>query len=236
MWWQGNGTHTHQKFDILPSTQLLARAQVSDFCDPTRWHWITADAQQQGQGQRGRVWQSPLGGLYTTVTLLWPDPALLTLIPLLTGLSICRVLEAYSIRPAIKWINDVFVSGKKIAGILTECHGETDSGHRVLLGIGININAVGNMGISLKECLGHRVDLGDIMVALCGQLLFHFKECLGGKPVHQDIEARLLYRHENVYLFQEHAVFHGIFEGITPEGFLKMDAGRIFHTGRLRNI
>jgi BirA family biotin operon repressor/biotin-[acetyl-CoA-carboxylase] ligase len=42
--------------------------------------------------------------------------------------------------PGIKWPNDILLGGKKIAGILTEMHGELDTVKYVIMGIGVDVN------------------------------------------------------------------------------------------------
>jgi BirA family biotin operon repressor/biotin-[acetyl-CoA-carboxylase] ligase len=50
------------------------------------------------------------------------------------ALAVCRALEDLSLRPSIKWPNDVVLPGGKVAGVLAEAAGRV-----VLVGIGINV-------------------------------------------------------------------------------------------------
>ncbi len=82
-----------------------------------------AIAQQQtaGRGQRGRVWQSELGGLYLSLALEpdWPiyHSAQLTC---MSAWGIATAFNNLGIPIQIKWPNDLFFEGKKLGGILTE--------------------------------------------------------------------------------------------------------------------
>lgn len=104
---------------------------------------VLADAQSGGKGRRGRVWASPAGvNLYCSIVLrpaIMPHEA-----PQLTFLSAVAAARAIELTteltPAIKWPNDVLVSGKKVAGLLNEMSAETDGINFVILGIGINLN------------------------------------------------------------------------------------------------
>jgi len=64
----------------------------------------------------------------------------LPLITLMTGVAVHDTLESFGIKPDIKWVNDVLVNEKKIAGILAETT-ETDDGLAVVVGIGINLTS-----------------------------------------------------------------------------------------------
>jgi BirA family biotin operon repressor/biotin-[acetyl-CoA-carboxylase] ligase len=108
---------------------------------------VLADSQTNGKGRRGRVWSSPAGvNLYCSIVLrpaIMPHEA-----PQLTFLSTVAVARAIemitTLKPEIKWPNDLLISGKKIAGLLNEMSAETDGINFVILGIGVNLNMVAN--------------------------------------------------------------------------------------------
>jgi BirA family biotin operon repressor/biotin-[acetyl-CoA-carboxylase] ligase len=59
---------------------------------------------------------------------------------LVVGLAICRLLQQqYQLEAKVKWPNDIYVSGKKLAGILVELSGQADSGCDVVIGVGLNV-------------------------------------------------------------------------------------------------
>lgn len=93
---------------------------------------VLADVQTAGKGRSGRTWYSPEGGLWMSILL---DHCEGCLMPLTAAVAICEAFELYDIRLGIKWPNDLFLNGKKVAGILTEVVDE-----RAILGIGINLN------------------------------------------------------------------------------------------------
>lgn len=104
-----------------------------------------AESQTAGRGRLGRTFYSPeKTGIYLTVVYApkggITQPARLTAV---SAVAICRVLKKlYKINPQIKWINDIFVNGKKISGILTEgfTNFETGTIESAIIGIGINIS------------------------------------------------------------------------------------------------
>ena len=105
---------------------------------------ITAEYQTAGRGRvEGRQFYSPSGtGLYTSL-ILRPTDSLITpdLVTPAAGVAVCRTIEKLSGRKAlIKWVNDVYLDGKKVCGILTEGtlspEGRIDA---LIVGIGVNV-------------------------------------------------------------------------------------------------
>lgn len=107
--------------------------------------WITADRQLKGRGRGGRGWASEPGNfhgshLYMTTRTV----AGLSLLPLAAGLAvrdaIAELFTGADEPPlALKWPNDVLVSGRKVAGILLESETLADGRTAVAIGCGINL-------------------------------------------------------------------------------------------------
>ena len=102
-----------------------------------------ADRQTAGRGRRGRTWESPGGSCIYMSILLRPDLAP-EKAPMLTLVMACGVAEGImdcaDVKVQIKWPNDIIVSGKKLAGILTEMSTQVDYINHVTVGVGINVN------------------------------------------------------------------------------------------------
>jgi BirA family transcriptional regulator, biotin operon repressor / biotin---[acetyl-CoA-carboxylase] ligase len=103
--------------------------------------WVTADRQSAGRGRRGRAWVSELGNLYASLLLTAPVPA--GHWPELSFVAALAVHDAVAavaghIEPllAIKWPNDLLLSGAKFAGILLE--GESGGTGALVVGVGVN--------------------------------------------------------------------------------------------------
>lgn len=105
---------------------------------------IIAREQTEGKGRMGRTFYSPKAtGIYFTIIL---RPALnledSMLITTAAAVAVARAIETVSKQRAeIKWVNDIFVNGKKVCGILTEASLNFESGclEYAVAGIGINI-------------------------------------------------------------------------------------------------
>ena len=105
---------------------------------------FAAESQTGGKGRLGRVFVSPKNcGLYFSL-LYSPlggvkNPALYTAA---AALSVTRAIsKIYGEESQIKWVNDIFLAGKKVSGILVEGIANFESGmiDAVVVGIGINI-------------------------------------------------------------------------------------------------
>jgi BirA family biotin operon repressor/biotin-[acetyl-CoA-carboxylase] ligase len=91
---------------------------------------VTADEQTAGRGRQGRVWTAPpRSAVLMSVVLRELDERL----PLTAAVALC---DALPVEAAIKWPNDVWIEGRKVAGILVE--GRPQEGWAVL-GLGINV-------------------------------------------------------------------------------------------------
>jgi BirA family biotin operon repressor/biotin-[acetyl-CoA-carboxylase] ligase len=115
-------------FRVTDSTNERARALAAAGApDGTL---VTADEQQAGRGRQGRSWSAPpRSALLMSVVLRELSETL----PLAAAVAVC---EALPVEAQIKWPNDVWIGGRKVAGILVE--GRPQEGWAVL-GIGVNV-------------------------------------------------------------------------------------------------
>lgn len=126
------------KFDEITSTQdklkELYREGTVCFGDAVR-----AKTQTKGRGRFGRQFFSPAKtGIYLSVLLPYDDTQLLTIG---AGVATLRSIKKETgIQTGIKWVNDLYLNGKKVAGILAEAIANEEGVlSAVILGVGINI-------------------------------------------------------------------------------------------------
>jgi BirA family transcriptional regulator, biotin operon repressor / biotin---[acetyl-CoA-carboxylase] ligase len=132
-----------------------------------------AEEQTEGRGRLGRRWlAAPRTSVLVSVLLRPPPPpARWPELSLVAGTACAAALAAVTaLEPAIKEPNDVLLGGRKVAGILAEA-----SEGRVVLGVGINVNAPHEQlpeaaATSLSAELGHSVDRVEVLVALLERL------------------------------------------------------------------
>jgi BirA family transcriptional regulator, biotin operon repressor / biotin---[acetyl-CoA-carboxylase] ligase len=98
---------------------------------------VTAGEQTAGRGRQGRTWFAPPGRAVLMSVLLRDLGAAQGHLPLAAALAVCEACEqSVPVRCSIKWPNDVWIDGLKVAGILVE--GRPQEGWMVL-GIGLNV-------------------------------------------------------------------------------------------------
>ena len=107
---------------------------------------VISDFQTRGKGRNNKGFFSPPGsGLYMSM-ILHPeflDYSKPTAITAYAAVCVCEVIEDIcDMKPSIKWVNDIFLDGKKICGILTEATTvfENQSIGEIILGIGVNVS------------------------------------------------------------------------------------------------
>lgn len=126
------------QFDEIPSTQDVLKDYYRDktavFGDA-----VTAEAQTHGRGRYGHHFHSPKGrGIYLSILLPYRDIDRLTI---RTAAVVMKVIEDVAgVAVKVKWINDLLLHGRKIAGILAEAVVD-DAGRpgAVIVGVGINL-------------------------------------------------------------------------------------------------
>lgn len=159
-----------------------------------------ADRLHRSKGRFVRQWHAPEGGLWGSMiyvsTLL---PATRLLLPLAVGISCCESLrQSGAERAEIRWINDVLIDGKKVAGILLEgFYGSFSKEEYNLVGFGINVNnsdfpaEIRDLAVSLRDFLGRSVELETFTYCFLAKLtwnlglLCHGEDCFlgdGGWP------------------------------------------------------
>lgn len=139
---------------------------------------IHADCQTGGRGRGGREFFSPVGGLYFSL-ILRPEVEIrdLPLITLAAGVGLCTgIRKAINVDVQLKWPNDLYLNGQKLAGILTESGPVRKGGQAEFIVIGIGINtkteaerfpvALRKKIISLSEVTNTAVDSDTLLQSL----------------------------------------------------------------------
>ena len=104
---------------------------------------VLAERQTRGRGRQGRPFFSPEGtGIYMSL-LLRPDPeqSRPELLTTAAAVAVAKAIEEVTGKQAgIKWVNDVFIDGKKVCGILTEGAFDGRAGRLAYAVVGIGVN------------------------------------------------------------------------------------------------
>lgn len=140
-----------------------------------------AEHQSAGRGRKGRAWVSPFGrNIYlSTVWEFNQGAAVLEGLSLAVGVAIARVINRLTDEQAVqlKWPNDVYWQGKKLAGILLEMSGDVSSECQVIVGVGLNVSmpaaeaeAIDQQWVSL-ETIVPNLSRNTLVAALLEELL-----------------------------------------------------------------
>lgn len=129
-------------FDELDSTNSEAKRKAKqDFSAP---FLILADSQTNGRGRLGRSFYSPSAtGIYLSYVYV-PDGEIASVVAVTSAaaVAVSRAIESVTSKSAkIKWVNDIYIDGKKVCGILCEAV-TTGASSVVIVGIGINVSTV----------------------------------------------------------------------------------------------
>ena len=171
--------YTLEVHDSITSTNTVLKERAESLTD---WYVIVSGRQTAGRGRIGRSFYSPEAtGIYLSV-LLRPDLPAEQSVRITTAAAVaaCRAIEEKTDRtPGIKWVNDVFVEGRKVCGILTEgsLNLETGGLDWVVMGIGFNVyEPEGGFPEEIREIAGPVAAerAGDLRVHLAGSFLRHF--------------------------------------------------------------
>jgi BirA family transcriptional regulator, biotin operon repressor / biotin---[acetyl-CoA-carboxylase] ligase len=102
---------------------------------------VVADEQTAGRGRQGGAWRSPASrGVWLTLLERPADATGLDVLSLRVGLAAARALDALADGPVrLKWPNDLFVAGGKVAGVLVEARWRGRRPDWVAIGLGVNV-------------------------------------------------------------------------------------------------
>lgn len=126
--------------ESLPSTNDRARTLALSGANANTL--VVALSQTAGRGRQGRSFFSPDGGVYMSLLLRPEDLDNPERITVAAAVATAQAVEKISGKAAkIKWVNDVFVGGKKVSGILTEGGFTADGKPWAVLGVGVNLSA-----------------------------------------------------------------------------------------------
>ena len=170
---------------------------------------IISEEQTAGRGRRGNSFYSPAKtGLYMSIILrtgeLSADTDIYTVC---AGCAVCGAIEMLTDKkPLIKWVNDIYLDGKKICGILSEATVDIEIGcvDSIVVGIGINL-CTDDFPENIRDkagSLGERLSRSRIAAAVVQQLFF----CLSRS------------REENIEDYKRHSLVLGKEVGFVKDG------------------
>lgn len=218
-------------FDEILSTNafILKHAEELDSGDI-----CVAEYQSAGRGRRGRTWVSPYGcHLYFSMYWQFPQGMAQAMgLSLVVACSIVSVLEELEVADVgVKWPNDIYLGGKKLAGVLIEMTGQTDSECNLVIGVGLNMAMSEQHGKSIDQPWSDLTSLTkmpsktELLALLQRQLqqdLCVFQN-EGLSPFQQRWEAADLFIGQQIKLLIGTDEVHGICRGIDKQGAVVLE-------------
>lgn len=195
---------------------------------------VVADEQTAGRGRAGRSWEVPAGTSVLCSMLLRPvmPAGHLTTIPLLAGVAVAEAIEeVVSVHCLLKWPNDVWIGGKKVAGILVTSRSTGADVAYLNLGIGVNVNmpaaVLPESATSLVAVTEMVVDRDTVLAALLRRFDEAYGELIRSGPV-RGVAAwhrRAAMVGEEVVVETPTGEVHGRQRGVDRDGALLIDVG-----------
>ncbi len=187
---------------------------------------LLALTQTGGRGRRGAAWFSTAGDSLAFSILIRPEEtkALWPRLALATGLAVAEALESFGPATGIKWPNDVWIRGRKVAGILVEAGPDF-----VIVGIGININTrsfpaeIADIATSLALSTDLTHSLADVLGAVIHRFAVRHRQ-IGAdfNDMLDCVRQRCVLTGHPVSLTTSGGTRTGTVEGIAPGGELML--------------
>ena len=213
---QLNSDYTVTVLAEIPSTNTALKEMAAQ--DASIGTTLIAARQTGGRGRLGRQFHSPEGGLYLSTLIAPTDTATCR-----AAVAAARAIESLCDASIdVKWVNDLYLNGRKVAGILAEGVLASDGTlSAVVLGIGINVgemtfpDALKSIATSLGN-EGYSVLREDLAAAFLNELT----DVLADDTVMEEYRRRNLVLGRPVTVMQGNATYPATAEGITDTGHL----------------
>ena len=238
-----------QAFESLDSTNNYLKKLASE--GAAEGTVVIADAQTAGRGRMGRSFASAPGcGIYMSM-LLRPENCTVDCASSLTAVAavaVCRAVEKVCGRaPGIKWINDLYLRGRKFCGILCESSVRDGKVEYAVLGIGLNVTTKdedfpeelrGTAG-SLYTQTGFVFERGKLIAAIIAELSSLYTVWLEGPSVcHAEYKRRCIVLDRQITVTSPEGEFEAVAENISADYglVLRMPDGtrRTVHSGEVK--
>lgn len=196
-----------------------------------------AEFQSAGRGRRGRQWVSPFGSQIYLSMYWYLEQGLSAAM----GLSMVAALavsdaiyDVTGIQVQLKWPNDIYLGGVKVAGILIDLEGQALEPSHSIIGIGLNVNMPSKAGVKidqkwtdLQSHIQNKIDRN----SLCARLIYHLNKRLqqhqneGLTTMLDEWHSKDFYLDKRVQLITGQRITKGICRGVNVQGALLLEIG-----------
>jgi len=201
---------------------------------------VMTDRQTAGKGRHGKTWLSDTGDLKMSavVELEAETPHLTSNLSLLVALAVAEAIEAIGqdedIRLSLKWPNDIFLNGQKVAGILLEMD-PVRTPKVMVIGIGVNVvshppkdEKMWYEATCLQSHISAEFDKQAVMTLILGRLngLFEVLNREGIEAIQRLWKEKALGLGQRIKVkeHQKDAIIEhsGVFHDLAPAGHLRL--------------
>ncbi len=206
-----------------------------------------AEQQESGRGRRGRAWESPFAAnLCLSVLQRFSGGAgSVEGLSLAVGLAVARFLVQLGVTDvSLKWPNDVWVGGLKVAGILIEISGDLAGEFCAVIGVGLNVRMRGrdvDIDQPWTDLASHLDNLPDRNTLAAG-LVNQFADVLGSfvrggfAPLREEWQRYDCMHGKDVVLTTGEFTLEGVSLGVDERGGIGIRAAegvRYFYGGEI---
>lgn len=222
-------------YDTVDSTNRVAAGLARE--SAKQGTVVIARNQTVGRGRLGRSFVSYDGGIYMSFVLR-PDESAddALFITVAAAVAVSRAVERVIHKKCdIKWVNDIYINGKKVCGILTEggINPKTQKLEYAILGIGINLFATKEKEFDSLQIAGtvfekHRYFKEDIAARLIAETaneFFGFYGDLSSKKYIAEYQSRSLLDGKQISYQKDGKVFNATVIGVDDNARLLVKSG-----------
>jgi BirA family biotin operon repressor/biotin-[acetyl-CoA-carboxylase] ligase len=202
---------------------------------------LIAEQQSEGHGRMNRRWFSPPGQNLYFSTMIRPEivPHKAPQLALVVAAAIYTALKKLfpHLEVGIKWPNDIFISGKKVAGVLCEMQTDMSFVKHVVIGIGLNVNQLNfdscldSIATSVALEVGEKVSrlqvLAEVIISLDYLYYQWFKD--GLTPIIPLLNQASILTGREVTIHLANQSYRATVIGIDDNGFLQVKRDTTIH-------
>lgn len=229
-----NLTQRLDKLEVLldvGSTNTYLFRQSADYMGQR--YAVLSEKQSAGKGRRGRIWVSPFGkSIYLSLlTTFAGGITSLEGLSLMVAIAVERALVSLGVEGiGLKWPNDLYAQGKKLAGILLEVNGEYSSHCQVVIGVGLNLALNEKDAAEIEQpwvelrSLKAGLSRNQVAAAVLNELLSIVDEFQqqGFAPYQQYWSERDIYHNQQVRIVSGNKEKTGVVKGVNRKGELML--------------
>jgi len=234
--------------DALPKGNSTPKIEVHSLIDSTNSYLLrrlpnhlsqgqvcVAEYQSAGRGRRGRQWISPFGSqIYLSIYWFLEQGLSAAMgLSLVTALAVSDAVYALTnIKVQLKWPNDIYIDGAKLAGILIDLEGQALEPSHSVIGVGLNVDMptqaaikIGQKWTDLQSHSKDKIDRNLLSAELIHYLLKRLEDYQNEGLVEMVNEwhAQDFYLNKKVKLLTGERAIKGVCRGVNAQGALLLE-------------